>query len=258
LGDTEGFGAPGTEDVVYGLQLSEGVYKRKEIVSVSGGVVSKFGDLSDVEVGTPYTGYRYELVFDENGKWTLHPVFDQWVVNMRLDPTHVFLSKGHIVSKVMNSGPLMVAFVPSKRRGVVLEALWPGAVSLLANRLNVQNMHLNLVSEFPEVFRGLKILPRGSTLFIEVKLLDPPSEFVTVLTGLRLKWGSVHKNRLCGVFIQIGTEASALVTVEGVQVQTSTVSLQKIYIPPSIRLSRLMFTPLTLSDTYLNTLKSSE
>ena len=36
LGDTEGFGSEGNEDRLYDSQLSEGVYKRKEVTLLEG------------------------------------------------------------------------------------------------------------------------------------------------------------------------------------------------------------------------------
>ena len=48
LGDTEGFERDGKEDRLYAFQLSEGVYKRKEVTLE--GMSVKFGELSDVDV----------------------------------------------------------------------------------------------------------------------------------------------------------------------------------------------------------------
>ena len=48
FGDTEGFGREGKEDRLYAFQLSEGVYKRKE-VTLEGVGSQKFGELSDID-----------------------------------------------------------------------------------------------------------------------------------------------------------------------------------------------------------------
>ena len=47
LGDTEGFGLGGKEDRLYAFQLSEGVYRRRE-VTLEGVGSLKFGELSDI------------------------------------------------------------------------------------------------------------------------------------------------------------------------------------------------------------------
>ena len=48
LGDTEGFGREGKEDRLYAFQLSERLYKRKD-VTLEGGGGQNFGELSDID-----------------------------------------------------------------------------------------------------------------------------------------------------------------------------------------------------------------
>ena len=50
LGDMEGFEKDGEEGQLYGLQLSDGMYKRKKVVTQEGGGAQKLSQLSDVDV----------------------------------------------------------------------------------------------------------------------------------------------------------------------------------------------------------------
>ena len=52
LGDTEGFEKDGDENQLYAFQLSDGVYKRKKVVTQEGSGARKLSELSDVDV--PY------------------------------------------------------------------------------------------------------------------------------------------------------------------------------------------------------------
>ena len=64
LGDTEGFEKDGEEGQLYGLQLSDGVYNRKKVVTQVGGGARKLSELSDVDVSyaAPGGSTRWRLL----------------------------------------------------------------------------------------------------------------------------------------------------------------------------------------------------
>ena len=61
-GDTDGFGRDGKEDRLYAFQLSEGVYKRKEITCEGPGSL-KFGELSDLDTSHAVPKRAHTLAF---------------------------------------------------------------------------------------------------------------------------------------------------------------------------------------------------
>ncbi|MCU7887054.1 MAG: hypothetical protein KZQ59_01420, partial [Candidatus Thiodiazotropha sp. (ex Lucinoma aequizonata)] len=67
LGDTEGFDRGGKEDRLYAFQLSEGLYKRKE-VSLEGVGSLTFAELSDVDVSQAVPKQVHTLAFT-GSKW---------------------------------------------------------------------------------------------------------------------------------------------------------------------------------------------
>ena len=66
LGDT-GFGQEGKEDRLYAFQLSEGMYKRKE-VTLEGEGSQKFGELSDIDTSHAVPKRIHMLAFT-GSKW---------------------------------------------------------------------------------------------------------------------------------------------------------------------------------------------
>ena len=67
LGDTEGFGRDGKEDRLYAFQLSEGVYKRKE-VTLEGMGSQNFGALSDIDTSHAVPKRIHTVAFT-GSKW---------------------------------------------------------------------------------------------------------------------------------------------------------------------------------------------
>ena len=67
LGVTEGFGREGKKDRLYAFQLSEGVYKRKE-VTLEGVGSQKFGELSDIDTSHAIPKRIHTLAFT-GSKW---------------------------------------------------------------------------------------------------------------------------------------------------------------------------------------------
>ena len=63
LGDTQGFEKDGEEGQLYGLQLSDGVYKQKKVVTQEGGGVQKLRELSDVDVSYAVPKWLHTLAF---------------------------------------------------------------------------------------------------------------------------------------------------------------------------------------------------
>ena len=88
LGDT-GFDRDGKEGRLYDLQLSEGVYKRKEVTLGEVGTL-KFDELSDVGTSHVIPKRSHTLVFT-GSKWIAFadPVQTVWLIDIHLSPPHV-------------------------------------------------------------------------------------------------------------------------------------------------------------------------
>ena len=99
LGDTEGFETDGKEDRLYAFQLSEGVYKRKEVTLE--GMSVKFGELSDVDVSQAVPKRLHTLAFT-GSKWLAFadPVPTGWLIDIKLPSPYVETGKRHKVRKI--------------------------------------------------------------------------------------------------------------------------------------------------------------
>ena len=67
FGDTKGFGREGKKDRLYAFQVSERVYKRKE-VTLEGVRSQKFGELSDIDTSHAVPKQIHTLAFT-GSKW---------------------------------------------------------------------------------------------------------------------------------------------------------------------------------------------
>lgn len=279
LGDTRGFDAPGVDGKTYALQLKNNIYKRVEVTSggalddivdttratvntkyalVNTGnnwiIYPSFGgklfDLDDVESTTVARNKPYMLVFTEDDKWVLLPDND-WLLNIRLGSPYVFTdNKDNHLNKVVNNGTLLVAYVPTQRRSVVISPLDSMAAHMLSSKPAIQNVTLQLVSEFEGVVRILESLPANSTLIIKVHLGEPSGNDVEIVKGIKLGWGKRHQYQVCNVYVRMGVGSNT--SLQGVNVIVENkISLTKIFLPDNIHFMGMKFTPELLSENQL-------
>ena len=100
LGDIGGFGRDGKEDRLYAFQLSEEVYKRKEITREGSGSL-KFGELSDLDTSHPVPKRALTLAFT-GSEWVAFtdPVqLTGWLIDIKIIYTHVATGKRHKARK---------------------------------------------------------------------------------------------------------------------------------------------------------------
>ena len=123
LGDTEGFEKDGEEGHLYGLQLSDGVYKRKKVVIQEGGGARKLSELSDVDVSYAALRRLHTLAFTGR-KWVAFadPVQETgWLVDVKVSAPYVATGQHHKVRKVTNAGTRLCSYVPETKNVVVSE-----------------------------------------------------------------------------------------------------------------------------------------
>ena len=85
LGDTKGFKKDGEEGQLYGLQLSEGVYKQKKVTQEGSGA-QKLSELSDIDISYAAPRRLYTLAFT-GSKWVTFadPVQETgWLVDVKV------------------------------------------------------------------------------------------------------------------------------------------------------------------------------
>ncbi|MEW8317035.1 MAG: hypothetical protein AB2691_00740 [Candidatus Thiodiazotropha sp.] len=242
LGDTEGFGKDGAEDRLYAFQLSEGVYKRKE-VTLEGVGSLKFGELSDVDVSQAVARRLHTLAFT-GSRWVAFADPAQqagWLIDINLSSPYVVTGKGHKIRKVVNSGTRLCSLIPETRNVIIAEA--PDRFSYLLKTGNNRQGALKMVSEFPPagiIGLGLSL----STIVFKIFLGDRPDDFVDVLPGFKLKWPQKHSNKDLGVYTLVKETPQVQFTLKDIQHQVDyrLLDLARIYLGPT-SLKRLRFTP---------------
>ena len=123
LGDTEGFEKDGEEGQLYGLQLSDGVYKRKKVVTQEGGGAQKLGELRDVDVSYASPKRLHMLAFT-GSRWVAFadPVQETgWLMDVKVSAPYVVTGQQHKIRKVINAGIRLCSYVPGTKNVVVSE-----------------------------------------------------------------------------------------------------------------------------------------
>lgn len=235
LGDTEGFERDGKEDRLYAFQLSEGVYKRKEVTLE--GMSVKFGELSDVDVSQAVPKRLHTLAFT-GSKWMAFadPVPTGWLIDIKLSSPYVETGKRHKVRKIKNSGTRLCSYIPETKNIVVSE-------DYMLKTNDSQQGILKMVSEFsPAGIIGLGL--STSTILLEIFLGDRPDDYVDVLPGFKIRWGQTNANKNVGIYILVQETPQVKFTLEDVQHRTDYrfLDIAKIMIGP-VALKRLRFTP---------------
>ena len=122
LGDTEGFEKDGEEGQLYGLQLSDRVYKRKKVVTQQeGSGARKLSELSDVDVSYAASRRLHTLAFT-GSKWVAFadPVQETgWLVDVKVSAPYVLTGQEHKVRKVTDTGTRLCSYVPETKNVVV-------------------------------------------------------------------------------------------------------------------------------------------
>ena len=170
LGDTEGFEKDGEEGQLYSLQLSDGVYKRKKVVTQEGGGAQKLGELSDVDVSYAAPRRLHTLAFT-GSRWVAFadPVQETgWLVDVKVSAPYVVTAQQHTIRKVINAGTRLCFHVPGIKNVVASERY---TLKTSNNRPGV----LKMVSEVaPAGIIGVG-LPT-STILLELVLGDRPDD----------------------------------------------------------------------------------
>ena len=217
LGDTEGFGREGKEDRLYAFQLSEGVYKRKEVI-LEWLKSQKIGELSDIDTSHAVPKRIHTLAFTGN-KWVAFadPLQQTgWHIDIKNISPHVVTGKEHKVRKVVNSGTRLCSYIPEAKNIVIGEV--QDKLSYILKTNNSRQGTLKMVSEFsPAGIIGLGLA--SSTILLEIFLGDRPDDFVDVLPGFILKWPQKHANQNIGVRILVKKTPQVNVTLEDLQQQ---------------------------------------
>ena len=214
LGDTEGFGREEKKDRLYAFQLSEWVYKRKE-VTLEGAGSQTFGELSDIDTLHAVPKQSHTLAFT-GSKWIAFadPLQQTgWLIDIKIISPHVVTGKEHKVRKVVNSGTRLCSYILETKIIVIEEAR-----DKLSNILKTNNSRqgtLKMVSEFsPAGIIDLGLA--SSTILLEIFLEDRPDDFVYVLPGFKLKWPQKHVNEKTGVRILVNGIPEVNLTLESI------------------------------------------
>ena len=169
LGDT-GFEKDGEEGQLYSLQLSDGVYKRKKVVTQEGGGAQKLGELSDVDVSYAAPRRLHTLAFT-GSRWVAFadPVQETgWLVDVKVSAPYVVTAQQHKIRKVINAGTRLCFHVPGIKNVVASERY---TLKTSNSRPGV----LKMVSEVaPAGIIGVG-LPT-STILLELVLGDRPDD----------------------------------------------------------------------------------
>ena len=107
LGDTEGFDKVRENNQLYAFQLSDGVYKRKEVTQEKNRSLN-FEELSNANVSHADPKQTHTLAFT-GGKWFAFadPIQQTgWLIDIKLSSPCVVTVQQHKVRKIMISGTL--------------------------------------------------------------------------------------------------------------------------------------------------------
>ena len=234
LGDTERFEKGGEE---YAFELSDGVYKRKNVTA------QEFGELIDVDVSYAVPRRLHTLAFT-GSKWIAFADPTQqtgWLIDIRIFSPYVATRREQKGRKVTNAGTRLCSYVPETKNVVISE-------QYTLKTGNCREGILKMVSEFSPA----GIIGAGmptSTILLEVILGDPPDGFVEVLTGFKLKWTSAHAQKELGAFIKARERPLVRFTLGGIQHEAvhRFLDISKIHVGP-VELNRLRFTPAGLTS----------
>ena len=238
LGDTEGFEKDGEENQLYAFQLSDGVYKRKKVVTQEGGGAQKLSELSDVDVSYAAPRRLHTLAFT-GSSWVAFadPVQETgWVVDVKVSEPYVVTGREHKVRKVTNAGTRLCSYVPETKNVVVSKryTLGTGAGRAFLKWFRPGGNHRRRIAHDP---------PRASPVRQARRLHR-------CFTGFTLKWTQAHVNKEVGVYIRVREPPQMRFTLQGIGFQTDyrLLDISKIHVGPAVELKRLRFTPLDLSS----------
>ena len=176
----------------YAFQLSEGVYKRKE-VTLEGVGSQTFGELSDKD-SSHTVPKRIHMRAFTGSKWVASAdPFQQtgWFSDIKIISPHVMTGKENKVRKVVNSGTRLCSYIPETKNIVIKKA--QDKLSYILNTNNSRQGILKMVSELPSgIHRFIDLA--SSTILLEISLGDRPNDFIDVLPGFKLKWPQTHAN----------------------------------------------------------------
>ncbi len=280
LGDVEGFDSPAEDNKLYGLEFGNGVYRRHPIeippagnnagnnvgldpnVGVEDKVYGfKFNnnsytqeelspgqleDLSNVDFKNVQQNVKYSLIKNEANKWlVIKP--PKWIVNLSITPQNAFVGKQHRLKKIRNNGTALIAYVPNKRNSIYVHVRDNEYYLQRSNEVNLSiPVHLEMLEEFRE--QNYKV-NRTSTVYIELFLQAPSTEFITILPGMKIKWTASEENKLCKICLR---GADVTTNLPGVTFENrAPFKIDKIPFNPTALFKRLLYTSEIVPDEYL-------
>lgn len=212
LGDTKGFDDPGIENKLYAFQLSEGLYKRKE-VNGDGGALT-FGELTDVNVDGVVSNKPYQFILNENNVWTPYenPIeaAGGWDIDMQITQPYITIGKNHEFRKLQNSGTLLCSYHTRQSNVIVKSTDFGYVVGMRGNKKG--SLRLNKEYDFGQPVEN-------SVIILDVILGDVPEEFKEVIKGLKIKWTAKNANKHLRVYIKIprrGIDPQIRFSLEGI------------------------------------------
>ena len=280
LADVEGFDNPPIKNKVYGLEFANGIYRRHSIDGSSGGnnnlldtsigeedkiygfkfkdnsytqeiiKPEKFEELENVNFENAQPNVMYQLVKNSIGEWFLMKHIN-WIIDVNVNPQNIFMGKQQKLKKIMNSGTALVSYVSNRKNGIFIHEQNNKYFLKRNNEVDaVTPVFLEMLNDFNESKFKLN---DSSTIVIELFLLTEPSEFLTILQGLNIKWTSEDVNKSCFIYLRGKTENGA--TLPGVTFEKDeTIKIDKIGTQNNFYFKRLLFINEKLPMEYLRTL----
>lgn len=250
LGDTKGFDDPGMENKLYAFQLSEGLYKRKE-VNVGGDGALTFGELTDVNVDGVEQNKPYQFILNENNVWG--PYEDPieaaggWEIDMQIIQPYITIGKNHEFRKLQNSGTLLCSYHTRQDNVIVKNTDFGYAVGMRGKKKG--SLRLNKEFDFGSP-------AENSVIILDVVLGDASDEFKEVIKGLNIKWNAKNANKPLTIYIKKqsrGVDPVIRFSLEDILQNVpllSDLNFDFIHIG-ALDFKRIRYTTLPLSSTYL-------
>ena len=143
----------------------------------------------------------------------------------------------------------MVSFTPNRKAQLwvvrdINGCYWLGTKS--------STVGLDIVSDFAEDITFLSKPPSGSTVYLQVKLVNNTSKFVPILKRFSIKWLLLHKGKTVSIIIEFGSH-DILCTLPSIKVEYNGIaSLTSINLESSVKFKRHLFAPVRVPHMHLD------
>ena len=185
----------GVEDKVYGFKFKNNVYTQQEIIKPE----AKFKELIDVNFDDVEQNKKYHLVKNNLGNWFLMPTIN-WLIDIIIHPRNIQPNKQDKIKKIFNNGSSFLSYSSNKKQSLVIheqnDEYYIKRDNDIASNLIIFLDAADVVNE-----ENLKV-SRNDTLIIELYLLTPPTEALTVIPGVKINWTAEAQNKKCILFVR--------------------------------------------------------